>query len=59
MPNIKCRDKGYHIREFDAKAKRLAKAGASIAGIPIGAWISQAVREKFNRDIARSKEGRQ
>lgn len=45
-------DKGYHIRSFDPKARRLAKAGASVAGVDIGAWISQAVEEKFNRDIA-------
>ena len=44
-------DKGYHIRNFDPKARRLAKAGASVAGVDIGQWISQAVREKFNRDI--------
>lgn len=45
--------KGYHIRNFDPKARRQAKAGASVAGVDIGAWISQAVREKFNRDIAK------
>lgn len=50
------KDKGYHIRNFDPRARRLAKAGASIAGVDIGAWISQAVREKFARDIARKKE---
>lgn len=50
------KDKGYHIRNFDPKARRLAKAGASIAGVDIGTWISQAVREKFARDIARKKE---
>jgi predicted HicB family RNase H-like nuclease len=49
------KDKGYHIREFDPRARRLAKAGASVAGVSIGTWISQAVREKFNRDI--SKKG--
>ena len=47
------KDKGYHIRNFDPKARRLAKAGASVAGIDIGAWISQAVREKFTRDISK------
>jgi hypothetical protein len=46
-------EKGYHIRNFDPKARRLAKAGASVAGVDIGAWISQAVKEKFNRDIAK------
>lgn len=51
------KDKGYHIRNFDAKARRLAKAGASVADIDIGAWISQAVKEKFNRDIVSKKEG--
>jgi len=45
--------KGYHIRNFDPKARRLARAGASVAGIDIGTWISQAVKEKFNRDIAK------
>jgi len=50
------REKGYHIRNFDPRARRLAKAGASIAGVDIGAWISQAVREKFARDITRRKE---
>lgn len=53
----KYRDDGYHIRKFDKKAHRLAKAGASIAGVDIGTWISQAVREKFDRDVARKKEG--
>lgn len=47
------KDKGYHIRKFDPKARRLAKAGASVAGVDIGTWIAQAVKEKFNRDIAR------
>lgn len=47
------RDKGYHIRNFDPEARRLAKAGASVASTDIGAWISQAVKEKFTRDIAK------
>ena len=50
------KDKGYHIRSFDPKARRLAKAGASVAGVDIGTWISQAVKEKFNRDIAKREE---
>jgi len=50
------REKGYHIRSFDPKARRLAKAGASVAGVDIGAWISQAVREKFARDIAKKED---
>ena len=50
--STKKKDKGYHIRNFDPKARRLAKGGASIAGVAIGTWISQAVREKFARDIA-------
>ncbi len=55
--NTKTRkDKGYHIRDFDPKARRLAKAGASVAGVDIGTWISQAVKEKFNRDITRREE---
>lgn len=48
------KDKGYHVRNFDPRARRLAKAGASVAGVDIGAWISQAVREKFARDIAKA-----
>ena len=40
------REKGYHIKNFDPKARRLAKAGASVAGVPIGTWISQAIKEK-------------
>jgi hypothetical protein len=48
-------EKGYHIRDFDSEARRLAKAGATVAGVPIGTWISQAVKEKFARDI--SKKG--
>jgi len=53
----KYRDDDYHIRKFDLKARRLAKAGASIAGVDIGTWITQAVKEKFNRDVlARKKE---
>ena len=47
-------EKGYHIRNFDSKARRLAKAGASVAGVDIGTWISQAVHDKFARDIAKS-----
>lgn len=50
---LKKTDKGYHIRDFDPEARRLAKAGASVASLDIGAWISQAVKEKFNRDIAK------
>ena len=46
------KDKGYHIRKFDPKARRLAKGGASVAGVDIGTWISQAVKEKFARDIS-------
>ena len=52
------REKGYHIRNFDAKARRLAKAGAAVSGVDIGTWISQAIKEKFNRDIA-NKGGEQ
>ena len=46
------KEKGYHIRNFDPRARRLAKAGASVAGVNIGVWISQAIKEKFTRDIA-------
>jgi len=47
---VKAKEKGYHIRGLDDEARRLAKAGAAIADIPIGEWIAQAVREKFLRD---------
>lgn len=50
------REKGYHIRNFDPRARQLAKAGASVAGVDIGAWISQAVREKFARDIVKKED---
>jgi len=46
-------EKGYHIRNFDPEARRLARAGAFMAGVATGTWISQAVKEKFNRDIAK------
>jgi len=52
----KYRDDGYHIRKFDPEARRMANAAAALAGISIGTWIAQAVKEKFNRDIARKKE---
>lgn len=48
------KERGYHIRNFDPKARRLARAGASVAGVDIGTWISQAVKEKFARDIAKA-----
>ena len=48
----KLKDKGYHIRCFDKKARRMAKAGASLAGTDIGRWIARAVQEKFARDFA-------
>jgi len=58
LSNIKkYRDDGYHIRKFDPEARRIAGAGAKLAGVDIGTWISQAVREKFDRDIAGKKEG--
>jgi len=47
------KEKGYHIRNFDPGARRLARAGASVAGVDIGTWISQAVKEKFARDISK------
>ncbi len=47
------KEKGYHIRDFDPEARRLAKAAAAMAGVSIGAWIAEAVKEKFNRDIAK------
>lgn len=55
--STKKKDKGYHIRNFDPKARRLAKAGASVSGVDIGTWISQAVKEKFARDIVKKEEG--
>jgi hypothetical protein len=45
------KEKGYHVRNFDPEARRLARAGASVAAVDIGTWISQAVKEKFQRDI--------
>jgi hypothetical protein len=45
------KDKGYHVRNFDPEARRLSRAGASVAGVDVGTWISQAVKEKFQRDI--------
>ena len=53
---ISKQDNGYHIRNFDPKARRLAKAGASVAGVDIGAWIARAVLEKFARDISKGGE---
>jgi len=50
------KEKGYHIRNFDPKARRQAKAGAAVAGVDIGVWISQAVREKFARAIVGKRE---
>jgi len=50
------KDKGYHVRNFDPKARRLAKAGASVAGLDIGTWLSQAANEKFARDIGKGGE---
>jgi len=47
--------KGYHIRNFDPKARCLAKGGASVSGVDIGTWISQAVKEKFARDIVKKE----
>ena len=44
------KNRDYHIRALDSEPRRLAKAGAAIAGIPIGSWIAQAVREKYDRD---------
>jgi hypothetical protein len=55
--SLKKKDKGYHIRSFDPRARRLAKAGASVSGVDIGTWISQAVKEKFARDIAQRAHG--
>lgn len=52
----KKQEKGYHIRNFDPEARRLARAGASVAGVDIGTWIAQAVQEKFARDITLRKE---
>ena len=45
-------DKGYHIRDFDPAARRMARAAAALAGQPIGVWIARAVREKFQRQLA-------
>ena len=53
--STKKKDKGYHVRNFDPKARRLAKGGASVSGVDIGTWISQAVKEKFARDIVKKE----
>jgi len=44
-------DKGYHIRDFDPAARRMARAAAALAGQPIGVWIARAVREEFQRQL--------
>ena len=48
-------DKGYHIRNFGSEARRVAKAAAALAGCDIGSWISQAVFEKYQREVAHAK----
>lgn len=53
----KYRDDGYHIREFDPEARRMANAGASLANVHIGTWIAQAVKEKFTRDVTNNRTG--
>jgi len=53
----KYRDDGYHIREFDLEARRMANAGAKLAGVAIGTWIAQAVKEKFARDVTINRTG--
>jgi len=56
MLNTKTKkDKGYHIRNLDPEARRLAKAGASLSGVGIGPWITQAVKEKFARDVTNKR----
>lgn len=47
----------YHIRQFDSEARRMANAGATLADVDIGAWIAQAVKEKFSRDVANNRTG--
>ena len=51
------KDKGYHIRNLDLEARRLAKAGATLAGIGIGPWIARAIQEKFTRDVTNNRTG--
>ena len=51
------KDKGYHIRDFDLEARRLAKVAAYMSGVNIGPWIAQAVKEKFARDVANNRTG--
>jgi len=53
----KYRDDGYHIRSFAIEARRMAKAGATVAGVDIGTWIGQAVKEKFTRDVTNNRTG--
>jgi len=45
------KDKGWHIRNVDRKVRRLAKAGADLAGVGVGTWIARAIQEKFARDV--------
>ena len=47
----KKKEKGYHIRNFDPEARRLARAAAAMDDMDIGTWISRAVKEKFARDM--------
>jgi len=42
-------EKGYHIKEFPAKARKLARAGAILEGVSVGEWIARAVRERWQR----------
>jgi len=55
--NRKYQDDGYHIRKFDLQARRMANAGAKLAGVDIGTWIAQAVKEKFTRDVTINRTG--
>ncbi len=43
-------DTGYHIRDFPADARRLAKAGSFLSGKKLGSWIAEAVREKWQKE---------
>jgi len=51
-------DKGYHIKDFPEEARRLAKAGAILEGMSVGAWIAGAVRDRWQRRNPKRKAAR-
>ena len=51
------KDKGWHVRNVDREARRLAKAGADLMGVGVGPWIARAIQEKFTRDVTNNRTG--